>query len=560
MLLPTTGGPALDSRALSDEEVLVMRGLWRGVLVLLLALPTFRLIEDRTAAQSIVTTVPVSFAPVGIGVNPTTNRVYVANQNDDNVSVVDSITNTRLLDIPTEGNPQRIAVNPNTNRIYVTTPRSGFLRIIDGATNTVLTSVPIPGSTSGYAVAVNTVTNRVYVTSRATASLVVADGQTGAVITTLDMGGFTGGVAVDSTANRVYVVAGDGVTTLNGSNNSVITTFPTGFTPFEVAVNPLTSRLYVTRSDSPSGVLVLDTATNTSVTTIGGVGAGDVAVNPTTNRVYLPGVNAGIVILNGATNAIATSLDLQGAGIAGIAVNPTTNRVYASDLLNSRMFVIDDSPAAPTSTPVVGTATPTRTPTATNVPGTATFTPTVPTGALGGRGLGLSSGPGGVQLSWQPGVGQTGYSVLRLTDTLALLPPNGLGPNETAFLDTTAPPGLGCYALALAGPNPQRFSDALCALVVFRSATSSPQGLTVRLNQSPSASLNWSAPANVNPDGYLLVTLGVSSANLPATQTSAGPILTNGLTCFAVGTMVNNALVGWTDLVCGIPGFSNLGP
>jgi DNA-binding beta-propeller fold protein YncE len=41
-----------------------------------------------TSAQSVVTTVPVSFAPVGIGVNPSTNRIYVANQNADTVSVI----------------------------------------------------------------------------------------------------------------------------------------------------------------------------------------------------------------------------------------------------------------------------------------------------------------------------------------------------------------------------------------------------------------------------------------------------------------------------------------
>src|SRR5207248_104909 len=109
------------------------------------------------------------------------------------------------------------------------------------------------------------------------------------------------------------------------------------------------------------------------------------------------------------------------------------------------------------------TATPTPTPTLTTTPSptssrttTLTATATATGSTIGGRGFGVSPGNGGVRLSWQSGVGQTGYAVVRLTDGgLALLGLPGLGPSATTFVDTTAQPGVDCYFLVLLGPSPQ---------------------------------------------------------------------------------------------------------
>ena len=47
-----------------------------------------------TATNTVVTTVPVGFAPLGVAVNPTGTQVYVANYSPSNVSVIDTATNT----------------------------------------------------------------------------------------------------------------------------------------------------------------------------------------------------------------------------------------------------------------------------------------------------------------------------------------------------------------------------------------------------------------------------------------------------------------------------------
>src|SRR5579859_2399443 len=70
-----------------------------------------------TAAQASPTTVPVSANPVSVGVNSTTNTVYVAGYSGA-VDVINGSTN--VLTSTISGGSQRLflAVNPNSNKIY----------------------------------------------------------------------------------------------------------------------------------------------------------------------------------------------------------------------------------------------------------------------------------------------------------------------------------------------------------------------------------------------------------------------------------------------------------
>jgi DNA-binding beta-propeller fold protein YncE len=61
-------------------------------LVLLMALTGLGLITTVTPARSlntVVHTVDVGHHPVAVGIDPSTDRVYVVNDADDNVSVID---------------------------------------------------------------------------------------------------------------------------------------------------------------------------------------------------------------------------------------------------------------------------------------------------------------------------------------------------------------------------------------------------------------------------------------------------------------------------------------
>ena len=212
---------------------------------------------------------------------------------------------------------------------------------------------------------------------------------------------------------------------------------------------------------------------------------------------------------------------------------------------------------------VPGGAAPTATATSpSGPPATATPSPTPLPVSIGGRGLGISSGGAGVVLTWQGGNGQSGYRVLRMSSAgTVLLPIVGQLPVDAiSFTDLSAPAGPVCYALLPLGTDPQALSDLVCTVVGFHTPFGSPQGFTLRLNQSTQASMSWAPPANVMPDSYLLVPLGGTGQALEGSTTSARLSATSGgMSCYVLAAMRTGTIVGYTDILCGIPGISNLG-
>jgi virginiamycin B lyase len=204
------------------------------------------------------------------------------------------------------------------------------------------------------------------------------------------------------------------------------------------------------------------------------------------------------------------------------------------------------------TTPPTPTGGPQVTPTPTSGPGG---------NEPGGRGLAITPRADGTRLTWLSGRGHTGYAVARLTGSaLSMLPAAGpLSPDATSFLDVGPPGGLSCYAVLPLGTNPQALSDVLCAAPGLRTATGSPENVTLRLNQSSMATLTWTAPLAGGHDGYAVVTLGGPALVLNGAATTTS-IAISGPTCYVVAALRGGAILGHSDFVCGIPHMSNLPP
>jgi YVTN family beta-propeller protein len=163
--------------------------------------------------------------PVAVAVNPLTNKVYVANRDSNNVTVIDGATNNTTT-VAVGIQPFAVAVNPLTNKIYVANAAGGSVTVIDGATNNT-TTVAVGALPSG--VTVNPVTNKIYVANRDGNSLTVIDGATNTAIT-IPTGMAPIGVAVNPVTNKIYVA--------NSGSNDV-----TVLTEQQVQPIPLTSKI-----------------------------------------------------------------------------------------------------------------------------------------------------------------------------------------------------------------------------------------------------------------------------------------------------------------------------
>src|SRR3972149_294179 len=93
--------------------------------------------QSAAAAPTVVSTISVGLFPEAVGVNSSTNRIYVANFSSNTVSVIDGTTNAVVSTITVGSRPWGVGVNSSTNRISVSNYYNGTVSVLDGATNTV---------------------------------------------------------------------------------------------------------------------------------------------------------------------------------------------------------------------------------------------------------------------------------------------------------------------------------------------------------------------------------------------------------------------------------------
>jgi YVTN family beta-propeller protein len=99
-------------------------------------------------------------------VDPRTHTIYVANGDDDTVSVINGRTSTVTATVAVGHGPVEVAVHPKTDTIYVTNngsivAPSNTVSVISGRTNTVTATLTVGSDPEG--VAASSKTNTAYV-------------------------------------------------------------------------------------------------------------------------------------------------------------------------------------------------------------------------------------------------------------------------------------------------------------------------------------------------------------------------------------------------------------
>jgi YVTN family beta-propeller protein len=169
-----------------------------------------------------------------LATNQKTDKIYVANVDGNNISVINGKTNTVIKDIVVDKGPFWVAVNEETNKIYVTNADYNKLYVIDGKTDSVVKTIPL-GSGYPIGVALNQETNTIYVAKYTESAIVAIDGETDEII--------GAPVAVGTPASPI------------GCNINTCTNFGSG--AFDIAVNEETNRVYVLNLGDNS-IAVLD--------------------------------------------------------------------------------------------------------------------------------------------------------------------------------------------------------------------------------------------------------------------------------------------------------------
>jgi YVTN family beta-propeller protein len=219
-----------------------------------------------TATNTVTATIPVGKQPSGIALSPDGSRVYVMNTGENTISVVDTAANKVASTIVLGGRPrlgpELMAITPDGKDLYVTLERGSVL-VIDTATNSTIAAIPVP--TAG-AVAISPNGSRAYVQTVLTAGVFVLDTESKKVIAHIPIpSNFSAGIAVKPDGSAVYVAGGvrhPDVFVIDTGNNTLIATIPCPGGAQGITFSPDGRKAYVA-NELKDAVDVIDTSTNT---------------------------------------------------------------------------------------------------------------------------------------------------------------------------------------------------------------------------------------------------------------------------------------------------------
>lgn len=202
--------------------------------------------------------------PQGIGYEPTTDTIYVANGGDgsvrmfsgadfapygpislgkdaDNVridrearrvyvgygdgalAVIDPATRKRIADIPLEGHPESFQLESDGSHIFVNVPDAGHVAVVSRETKSQVAAWSTGRLRANFPLALDPETGRVIVVFRDPAGLQAYEMRSGRVLNGTDVCSDSDDVFVDSKRHRVYVICGEGfIDTLDATSDGYV--------------------------------------------------------------------------------------------------------------------------------------------------------------------------------------------------------------------------------------------------------------------------------------------------------------------------------------------------
>jgi YVTN family beta-propeller protein len=346
---------------------------------------------DPLAPPWAAPTVAVGGNPVGVDVDPATHTLYVANTNDDTISLADvrhcnaqsAARCTAIAALTVGPNPLYVVVDSATHTVYVSLLGGNTIEVVDGATCSALdtsgcgqtpSQITVAGTAAG--LTLDAATHTMYVgeandgqtsvVDTATCNAIVTSGCGQTPVQTAALGDT---LALDPATHSVYasdfihgaVNVFDAATcnaTVSSGCGTVVTSVPIDGAPTQPVVAAHTLYLPVVGTDDVGAVAMLDTETCNATTTAGcatrstkaGNASVDAIADPSTGTVYILNGNSDTlaVLDSGVCNAESTVGCPQvppaiavGHGPGLVVLDPSTHTLYATSQDTNSVWVLD---------------------------------------------------------------------------------------------------------------------------------------------------------------------------------------------------------------------------
>jgi len=292
-------------------------------------------------SDEVIATIPISerpgdVRPRGMAVSPDGRTIYVSVSDfnpqleapEDKIVAIDVLSNEIINEFRAGGNPERLDVTPDGTQIWASLEATAQAAGYDIETGRRTAVVRVGVEAEG--VAISPDARWVYVTAEATHTVTVIDREAGQAIKHIIVGNRPRVVEFSQDGTRAYVTAeiGGTVSVIDTSDHTVIDTINLGLDsrPVEIAVAPAGDRLYVAGGGT-SAVYVIDTATNEVSTVIReqvGRRPWGITINSDGTRVYTAnGLSDSVSVIDTECLCVIDNISVgRGAHSAQVGVAP----------------------------------------------------------------------------------------------------------------------------------------------------------------------------------------------------------------------------------------------
>lgn len=298
---------------------------------LYVAIPEARQIQVIDGFTDQVTqNITIGGEPNAVTLNPYNNRIYVASPETDMIYVIDGLTNEVTAEIQAGPLVGDIAVDANefggvSSLVFVANQGNSSVSVIDDVKGRVISNVKTEGE-APYGVAIDSMKNRAYVTTNYGVEVIdyttslEERGVFAVRKNTINTDDLPIAIVVDSNRSRAYITNGfsNTVSVIDTASERELFNVTVGLFPQSIAFDPSNKKLYVSNTGN-SSFSIVDVMTdkqeivNSTVKEIPIDGISyDVAVNPYTNRVYLAHFETKTLsTVDGAANKLVSALTFR---------------------------------------------------------------------------------------------------------------------------------------------------------------------------------------------------------------------------------------------------------
>jgi YVTN family beta-propeller protein len=280
---------------------------------------------------------PVSARPASGG----TAKVYVVNEESQDVWVLNARTHAVLAKIKAGELPHGITVSPDGKALYVTNMGSNDITIINTLTDT--GTIMHGAGLNPHESAVSSDGRWLYVSNPSSNTVTVHDMTTHQPVATISVGRFPHGVALSPDGGRLYVANRDGgdVSVIDTTSRQVVQTIPAAPDAHDLALSPDGKTLYVVSTDV-NRITFIDTTQGREIRSVI-VGAAPYGVALGANGTVLWVVNSGsrnVQALDSQTGEVRVTIPVTG-GPRDLALSPDGKQLWTANTEANTVSLVD---------------------------------------------------------------------------------------------------------------------------------------------------------------------------------------------------------------------------